>query len=194
MSHVQLYRIEAGVTTDSGSGGKLVDHLSHIALVHRPLQKISTQQPRLVNAGRSTDGAPLDLDGGDKGAAMGQLHGDLATLGVNRISQHLEIGNDLFTQPNLVGQSTPALGHGTISHGGQRNPASRHVAVMLDHGPGWRAVQAHCLIGTGPDEPVAQCNRPQLEGCERLLLMIGHERLLLNATWARGAFPARARR
>ena len=98
---------------------------------------------------------------------MSELQGDFAPLGMHRIGNGFQVGEDFRAQPELIGQRSADFRHRRIGHGGQGDAASGQIAMVFEQGFGGKAFAIHILVGARFDKTVAKCNGPQCQGAER---------------------------
>ncbi len=164
---MQLKGVETRLARKSCGRHEFVAHLVHVRLVHRAPTPVAGQQSALVESAHRTHQRPLDLHAGHEGAAMGNLRRDRGALGMHRIGQRPQIGQDLRAHPDLVWQGATDLAHRGVGDRGQRDTAAREITMVADQRAGRGAIQAHRLVGAGFDEAVAQPQRPDLYGFEQ---------------------------
>ena len=99
---------------------------------------------------------------------MADLGAGGRALGVDGVGELAKSGHGVGAQPDALGVGAALGGHGQVGHGGHAGPARGHRPVVVDELGRDQRLGHDPLEGGRLDDPVAQRDRPQPGGCERI--------------------------
>ncbi|MCY1529904.1 hypothetical protein D9M68_650750 [compost metagenome] len=168
VAHVDFHRVEAGAAYQGGGAGVFGDGAGDVAHRHRAAERHPGKHPVLVDAGMRALGPWLGGRlGAAEAAAVRQLRGQRAALGMHGGGEALQLREDALVHPHLVGEGQAVRRHPAVGHGGQADAATGHTRVVGDQVVAGHPGRAHALEGGGLDHPVAQGQAGQLHRGEQ---------------------------
>ena len=92
---------------------------------------------------------------------MGDLRAGRGAFAMYRIGEYAQLRYAVRVQLHLIDEGPPVGADGAVRHGGHRNAAGSHGAMVFHQRLGWNTALGHAFVGGRFDEAVAQRKRAE---------------------------------